>query len=178
MRRIGSKGPRRSASASASAAGISVDALGNQGRAAVVLDIEVYVDNAAGRLPKTVETLLRRAQLFHTSAALSALTLRLALAAPDSPDHAANQDYYRGLLRRIPEQRVLAADSALEAKAAGLVATLPAAPPANDPRRRAWLHDALAFLTAAEAGMPLLAPTRASYRAIERAWGGGVWISY
>jgi hypothetical protein len=148
------------------------------GRAALVLDVEVYVDNAAGRLPVAVAALLDRSHLFHTSSGLNALALRAALNAPTGPDYAAGQAHYRELLRRVPESRVLAADATLESRAEALLDDLPEAPAQDHPERRAWLQDALAYLAAAEAGMPFLAPVRTSYAAMERAWDLQIWLSY
>jgi predicted nucleic acid-binding protein len=130
--------------------------LAENGRTAMVLDTNVYIHSAAGRLPPAAIALVDRALLFHCSVCVSELTTGIANSNPSHPAWKSVKAHYTALIATFPPARLLTPDEQIWAEA-GLVAGMLSRTQDFQPhQRKECLNDALIFLTAAKAGLPVL----------------------
>lgn len=134
----------------------------------LLLDTNVYINRAAGRLTPPLCQLIDTALLFHCSVALAELALGVANADPSRAGWAALKDHYAELFAAIPESRLLTPDAQVWADA-GVVAGMLARTQGFQPhQRKECLNDALIFLTAAKAGLPVLTANRDEFDLIQQ----------
>ena len=110
--------------------------------AILVLDTNVYIGRAAGRLPAELREIIDQGLLFHCSVALSELAVGVANADPAHAGWRKLRDHYAEVFAAVPATRLLTPDAQVWA-GAGVVAApgLPAAPAQNLPERRPDLPD-------------------------------------
>ncbi len=94
------------------------------GRVVLVPDTNVYINDAAGRLPAEVEVLLDRALLFHCSVCIAELATGVANGDPAHPRWKAARDHYAELAAAIPPSRLLTPDADIWADAGVVAGTL------------------------------------------------------
>ena len=134
----------------------------------LVLDTNVYIIRAAGRLVDSLRDLIDQALLFHCSVALAELAVGVANADPSRPGWPALRDHYVELLATIPTSRLLDPDSDVWADAGIIAGTLSRTQGFQPHQRKACLNDALIFLTAAKAGVPVLTANRDEFDFIQQ----------
>ena len=98
--------------------------LPRRSRVALVPDTNVYIYNAAGRLPPEVESLLDTALLFHSTICLAELAVGIANADPSGSEWTQVRDYYVELFAAVPDTRLLTPDAQTWAEAGVIAGTL------------------------------------------------------
>jgi predicted nucleic acid-binding protein len=146
----------------------SATALSGVAPVALVPDTNVYILDAAGRLPPEAEALLDRALLFHCSVCLAELAVGVANADPARPGWKVLRDHYAALFAAIPETRLLVPDAQTWAEAGVVAGTLARTQGYRPEQRKACLNDALIFLTAAKAGLPVLTGDRGDFDLLQQ----------
>jgi predicted nucleic acid-binding protein len=148
------------------------------GRATVLLDTNVYIRSAAGTLPAAVETLLDRGLLYHCAVCVAELSTGVANADPARPGWRALRDHYVALLRGMSPMRVLTPDVDIWADAGLVAGTLTRTQNYQRRQRKECLNDALIFLTAAKAGLPVLTANRDEFDLIQQLVPHGRFIHF
>ncbi len=138
------------------------------GPAALLLDTNVYISRAAGRLPNALRDLIDRSLLFHCSVALAELAVGVANAQPARPGWPLVRDHYTELFARIPASRLLTPDGGVWADAGVVAGTLSRTQGFQPHQRKDCLNDALILLTAAKAGLPVLTADRDDFDLIQQ----------
>jgi predicted nucleic acid-binding protein len=93
-------------------------ALSGSGLPALLLDTNVYIDRAAGRLAAPLRDVIDQALLFHCSVALAELAVGVANADPLRSGWPALRDHYSELFATIPASRLMTPDAQIWADAA------------------------------------------------------------
>jgi predicted nucleic acid-binding protein len=155
----------------------AVDVVG-EGRAALLLDTNVYIRSAAGALPSAVERLLDRGLLFHCAVCVAELTTGVANADPARQGWRGLRDHYAALIASIPPTRMLTPDPESWALAGLIAGTLARTQNYQRHQRKECLNDALIFLTAAKAGLPVLTTNRAEFDLIQQLAPDGRFIHF
>jgi len=122
----------------------------------LVPDTTVYVDIAAGRLPSAALALIREATQLHSVVCLSELAQGLSISDPKGARYRAMRAYYVELVRRIPANRVSTPDDEVWMRAGMLTGLLARTQSYQAHQRKELLADALIYLSAAKAGVPIL----------------------
>lgn len=148
------------------------------GRAAILLDTNVYIQSAAGTLPPAAVALVDRGLLFHCSVCVAELTTGVANADPGRPTWKALRDYYDGLIASFPTTRLLTPDPEIWAQAGLIAGTLARTQNYQRHQRKESLNDALIFLTAAKAGLPVLTANRDEFDLIQQLAPQGRFIHF
>ncbi|ROQ01476.1 putative nucleic acid-binding protein [Stella humosa] len=157
---------------------MAVTDLPDEGRAALVLDTNVYIRSAAGTLPAAVAALLDRGLLFHCSVCVSELTLGIANADPSRGNWRAMRDHYVALIATFSPTRILTPDPQVWTEAGLVAGTLARTQRFQREQRRECLNDALIFLTAAKAGLPVLTADRVDFDLIQQVAPHGRFIHF
>lgn len=152
--------------------------LAGAGRTAIVPDTNVYIQSAAGTLPKAAEALVDRGLLFHCVVCIAELSTGVANFGPARADWAKVRDYYRDLIGSFPETRLLTPDSQVWAEAGLIAGTLARTQKFQPHQRKECLSDALIFLTAAKAGLPVLTANRGDFDLIQQLAPHGRFIHF
>ena len=147
---------------------VGVGDLSASGRVVLVPDTNVYINDAAGRLPAEVEALLDRALLFHCSVCVAELATGVANGDPAHPRWKATRDHYAELAAAIPPSRLLAPDADIWADAGVIAGTLARTQAFQPYQRKECLNDALILLTAAKAGLAVLTANRDEFDLIQQ----------
>ena len=134
----------------------------------LVPDTNVYINDAAGRLPAEVESLLDRALLFHCSVCISELATGVANGDPTHPRWRRTRDHYAELTVAIPPSRLLTPDADIWADAGVIAGTLARTQAFQPHQRKECLNDALILLTAAKVGLPVLTANRDEFDLIQQ----------
>ncbi len=148
------------------------------GRAALLLDTNVYIKSAAGTLPDAVVSLIDRGLLFHCSVCIGEITTGVANTDPARAGWKAIRDHYAALITRIPETRLLTPDAKIWAEAGLVAGTLARTQGYQRHQRKECLNDALIFLTAAKAGLPVLTANRDEFDLIQQLTPEGRFIHF
>ncbi len=144
----------------------------------LLLDTNVYINRAAGRLEAPVRDTIDQALLFHCSVALAELAVGVANADPSRPGWTALRDHYSALFAAIPASRLVTPDPQVWADA-GVIAGMLARTQGFQPhQRKECLNDALIFLAAAKAGVPVLTANRDEFDLIQQIAPEGQFIHY
>jgi predicted nucleic acid-binding protein len=148
------------------------------GRAALLLDTNVYIHSAAGTLAPAVAGLLDRGLLFHCSVCVAELATGIANANPARAGWRKMRDHYEGLITRMPATRLLTPNAETWAQA-GLIAGVLSRCQGFAPHQRDdCLNDALIYLTAAKAGVPVLTPNRDEFDLIQQVASEGHFLYF
>lgn len=144
----------------------------------LLLDTNVYINRAAGRLAPPVHNAIDQALLFHCSVVLAELAVGVANADPSRPGWTALRDHYSALFAAIPASRLVTPDAQVWTDA-GVIAGMLARTQGFQPhQRKECLNDALIFLTAAKAGVPVLTANRDEFDLIQQIAPEGQFIHY
>ena len=146
--------------------------------AILLLDTNVYIGRAAGRLPSALREIIDHALLFHCSVALSELAVGVANADPTHPNWPKLRNHYAEVFAAIPSTRLLTPDDQVWADAGVIAGTLSRTQGYQPHQRKACLNDALIFLTAAKAGLPVLTSNRDEFDLIQQLAPEGRFIGY
>jgi predicted nucleic acid-binding protein len=139
-----------------------------EGRAAILLDTNVYIRDAAGTLPAATAALVDRGLLFHCSVCIAELSTGIANEDPSHAGWKATREHYAGLIASFPPTRVLTPDPAIWTEAGLIAGTLARTQSYQRHQRKEALNDALIFLTAAKAGLPVLTADRDDFDLIQQ----------
>jgi predicted nucleic acid-binding protein len=157
---------------------ISVEDFTPSGRVLLMPDTNVYIRVAAGILPALVQDLVERALLFHCSVCLGELAAGVANASPSLPSWPAVRDYYVELFDSIPSARLLNPDAQVWADAGVMAGVLARTQGFQRHQRKECLNDALIYLTAARAGLPVLTADRNQFDLIQQLAPEGQFIHF
>ena len=147
-------------------------------RLRLVPDTNVYIRNVAGTLPPAVEQLLDDALQWHCSVCLGEIAAGIANYNPAASTWDAVRDRYGELFRAIPDSRVLTPDEETW-QAAGIVSgTLARTQGFQRHQRKECLNDALIYLTAAKAGLPVLTANRDEFDLIQQVVSTGSFVHF
>lgn len=152
--------------------------IAGEGRAALLLDTNVYIRSAAGTLPAAAAALLDRGLLFHCAVCVAELSTGVANADPSHPGWKPLRDHYADLVACIPPTRLLTPDPEVWTEAGLIAGTLTRTQGYQRHRRKECLNDALIFLTAAKAGLPVLTADRAEFDLIQQLAARGSFIHF
>ena len=153
-------------------------ALASAPAAVLLLDTNVYIHRASGRLPPPLRDVIDRSLLFHCSVALSEMAVGVGASDPGRPGWRAMRDHYAQLFASVPATRLLTPDAEIWADAGLIAGTLARTQGYQPHQRKACLNDALIFLTAAKAGLPVLTSNRDEFDLIQQLAPEGRFISY
>jgi predicted nucleic acid-binding protein len=140
----------------------------SSGRALLLPDTNVYIGDVAGKLPAQVQSLIDRALLFHCSVCLSELATGVANADPSAAGWPQIRDYYAEFFDNIPATRLLNPDTQIWTEAGLVAGTLARTQGFQVHQRKECLNDALIYLTAAKAGLPVLTANREEFDLIQQ----------
>lgn len=157
---------------------MSVEDFAPSGRALLVPDTNVYIRAAAGTLPALVQDLVERALLFHCSVCLGELATGIANANPSLPSWSALRDHYLELFDSIPSARLLNPDAQVWTDAGVVAGVLARTQGFQKHQRKECLNDALIYLTAAKAGLPVLTADNHQFDLIQRLAPEGQFIHF
>jgi predicted nucleic acid-binding protein len=157
---------------------ISVGDFTPSGRALLMLDTNVYIGAAAGTLPASVQEFVERALLFHCSVCLGELATGVANANPSSPSWSAMCDHYMELFDSVPSARLLNPDAQVWTDASVVAGVLARTQGFQRYQRKECLNDALIYLTAAKAGLPVLTADRTQFDLIQQLAPEGQFIHF
>ncbi len=157
---------------------MSVEDFALSGRALLVPDTNVYIGAAAGTLPALVQDLVERALLFHCSVCLGELATGIANANPSLPSWSALRDHYLELFDSIPSARLLNPDAQVWTDAGVVAGVLARTQGFQRHQRKECLNDALIYLTAAKAGLPVLTADNHQFDLIQRLAPEGQFIHF
>lgn len=157
---------------------VSVSDFPAGGRAALLLDTNIYIRSAAGSLPAGVADMLDRGLLFHCAVCVAELTTGVANFDPGRSNWRAVRDHYTGLIDALPATRLLTPDTQIWAEAGLIAGTLARTQNFQRHQRKECLNDALIFLTAAKAGLPVLTTNRDEFDLIQQLAPAGRFIYF
>lgn len=157
---------------------MSVEDFAPSGRALLVPDTNVYIRAAAGTLPALVQDLVERALLFHCSVCLGELATGIANANPSLPSWSALRDHYLELFDSIPSARLLNPDAQVWTDAGVVAGVLARTQGFQKHQRKECLNDALIYLTAAKAGLPVLTADNHQFDLIQQLAPEGQFIQF
>jgi predicted nucleic acid-binding protein len=144
----------------------------------LLLDTNVYINRAAGRLAAALREVIDQALLFHCSVALGELAVGVANADPAHPGWARLRDHYSALFASVPASRLLTPNAQIWADAGVIAGTLARTQGFQPYQRKDSLNDALIFLTAAQAGIPVLTSNRDEFDPIQQLAPEGRFVHY
>jgi predicted nucleic acid-binding protein len=148
------------------------------GPAVLLLDTNVYINRAAGRLAAPLREVIDQALLFHCAVALAELATGVAHANPAHPRWPALRNHYAELLASVPASRLITPDAQIRADAGLIAGTLTRTQGFQAHQREECLNDALIFLTATKAGLPVLTANRGEFDLIQQLAPEGRFVHY
>jgi len=157
---------------------VSAASVSGTRRLPLVPDTTVYIHNVAGSLPPDAEALLDGALQWHCSVCLGEITIGIANYSPAAPGWQTVQDAYAEVFRAIPGSRVLTPDDGVWLSAGLISGTLARTQGLQRHQRKELLNDALIYLTAAKAGLPVLTANRDEFDLVQQLAGMGTFIHY
>ena len=146
--------------------------------AVMLLDTNVYIHRAAGRLPAALRDIVDQALLFHCSVALGELAVGVANADSARPTWPGLRDHYADLFEAVPATRLLTPDAQIWIDAGLIAGTLARTQHFQPYQRKEYLNDTLIFLTAAKAGVPVLTANRDEFDLIQQLAPEGRFVHY
>lgn len=147
---------------------ISVSDLASAGAVPLMADTNVYINDAAGRLPEMVRTLLDRTILFHCSVCIGEIATGVANGDPRRQGWKDACAVYAEVLGAIPASRLLTPDAQVWGDAGLVAGTLARTQRYQSNQRKEMLNDALIVLTAAKAGIAVLTSDRDHYDLLQQ----------
>jgi predicted nucleic acid-binding protein len=157
---------------------VGVEDFAPSGRVLLMPDTNVYIGAAGGTLPASVRNLVERALLFHCSVCLGELATGVANANPSLPSWAALRAHYVDLFDSIPSARLLNPDAQVWSDAGVVAGALARTQGFQRHERKECLNDALIYLTAAKAGVPVLTADRTQFDLIQQLAPEGHFIHF
>jgi predicted nucleic acid-binding protein len=157
---------------------IAAGDIAGDGRAAILLDTNVYIRSAAGTLAAAAEVLVDRGLLFHCSVCVAELSAGVANADPLRAGWKSLRDHYADLIASILPTRMLTPDPEIWTEAGLIAGTLARTQNYQRHQRKECLNDALIFLTAAKAGLPVLTANRNEFDLIQQLAARGSFIHF
>jgi len=148
------------------------------GRPALLLDTNVYIHSAAGTLAPAAAALVDRGLLFHCAVCVAELATGIANANPARPGWRKMRDYYDALITRMPATRLLTPDAEIWAQAGIIAGILARCQNFQPHQRNECLNDALIYLTAAKAGVPVLTANRDEFDFLQQLSASGAFVHY
>jgi predicted nucleic acid-binding protein len=148
------------------------------GRPNLLLDTNVYILEAAGRLPTGAQALVGRALTFHCSVCLSELATGVANADPTRANWPGVRDHYSELFDQIPATRLVVPDEDTWLEAGLIAGTLARTQGFQPHQRKECLNDALIYLTAAKSGWAVLTANRDEFDLIQQLAGRGTFVHF
>jgi predicted nucleic acid-binding protein len=148
------------------------------GRALLVPDTNVYIMVAAGTLPTDAQRFVERALFFHCSVCLAELATGIANADSAAAGWSAMRRHYEKLFARIPATRVLTPDAPIWIEAGVIAGVLARSQGLQAHQRKECLNDALIYLTAAKAGLPVLTANTREFDLIQQLAPEGRFICF
>ena len=129
----------------------------------LLLDTTVYIDALQGRLPESVETVLRAGSLWHSSVTEAELAAISGLLDPMHPKTPTAIAQVAGSIEQRPPHRILNPDQEIWREAGILAGLLARLQGFGKGEQRKALNDALIFLTAAKSGCTVLTRNLADF---------------
>lgn len=148
------------------------------GAVALVADTNVYIHDAAGRLPSAVEALLDRTILFHCSVCVGEIATGVANGDPMHRGWKETRTVYAEVLGAIPATRLLTPDAQVWTDAGVVAGTLARTQAFQRNQRKELLNDALILLTAAKAGLAVLTSDKYHYDLLQQLCPEARFIAY
>jgi len=143
-----------------------------------VPDTNVYIMAAGGTLPRLARMLLSNALQFHCSVCLGELTAGIANTHPSRTGAAAMRAHYAELFDTIPSGRLLTPDAQVWVEAGLVTGVLARTQGFQRHQLKECLNDALIYLTAAKAGLPVLTANRDEFDLIQQLAPEGRFIHF
>ena len=137
--------------------------LPGSGAVALLADTNVYINDAAGRLPAVVAALLDRTILFHCSVCVGEIATGVANGDPTHQGWRETRAVYAEVFGAIPSTRLLTPDAQVWTDAGLVAGTLARTQGFQPHQRKEMLNDALILLTASKAGLAVLTSDRDHY---------------
>ena len=125
-----------------------------------------------------MQSLIDRALLFHCSVCLSELATGVANADPSTAGWPHIRTHYAELFDSIPSTRLLNPDAQTWTEAGLVAGTLARIQGFQTHQRKECLNDALIYLTAAKAGLPVLTGNREEFDLIQQLAPEGQFIYF
>lgn len=144
----------------------------------LLLDTNVYIHIAAGSLPSPAHALIERCVPYHSAVCIGELTLGIANADPSHPSWRALRDHYSAQIAGFSPSRILSPDPDIWIEASLIAGTLARCQNGQRHQRKEALNDALIFLTAAKAGIPVLTADREDFDLIQQIAPSGRFIYF
>jgi predicted nucleic acid-binding protein len=157
---------------------VAADDLRLTGRPTIVLDTNVYILAAEGTLPAAAASLMERALLFHCSVCLGELATGVANADPSRPSWPAIRDHYAALIDAVPQSRLIVPDGQTWLEAGVIAGVFARTQGFQKHQRKECLNDALIYLSAAKAGLPVLTANRDEFDIIQQIAPEGRFIHF
>ena len=148
------------------------------GRPTLMPDTTVYIHQAAGRLPASARRLVEGALMFHCSVCLAELASELANADVSHPRWSDTRNHFDAVFSRIPDTRLLVPDRDVWMDAGLIAGALARTQGFRREDQKECLNDALIYLTAAKAGLPVLTENRGQFDLIQQLAPEGRFIHY
>jgi len=114
----------------------------------------------------------------YCSVALAELAVGVANADPTRPDWTMLQDHYGALFDAVPTTRLVVPDAEIWTDAGVVASTLARTQGFQPYQRKNRLNDALIFLSAAKAGLPVLTANRVDFDLVQQLAPEGRFIYY
>ena len=146
----------------------SVADLPTAGRLALVADTNVYINDAAGRLPQAVEAALDRTILFHCSVCVGEIATGIANGNPTHAGWRETRKVYGEVIGAIPAKRLLVPADQIWTEAGLIAGTLARTQGFQPYQRKELLNDALILLTATKTGLAVLTSDRDHYDLLQQ----------
>lgn len=144
----------------------------------IVLDTNVYIQSAAGTLPAAAAALVDSGLLFHCSVCVSELVTGVANSDPSHASWQRIRDHYSALIASFPATRILTPDAQIWTEAGMIAGILSRIQNFQRHQRKECLNDALIFLTAARAGLPVLTADRDDFDLIQQLTPRGRFVHF
>jgi len=157
---------------------IGAGEVASSGRVLLMPDTNVYIGASAGTLPAVAQKLVERSLLFHCSVCLGELATGVANANPSLASWPALRDHYADLFDSIPSARLLTPDAQVWTDAGVVAGVLARTQGFQRQQRKECLNDALIYLTAAKAGLPVLTADRHQFDLIQQLAPEGQFIHF
>lgn len=138
------------------------------GGLALVADTNVYINDAAGRLPPLVADALDRSILFHCSVCIGEIATGVANGDPTHKRWRETRAVYAEVLGAIPGTRLLVPDEQVWCEAGLVAGTLARTQGFQPYQRKELLNDALILLSASRAGLAVLTSDRDHYDLLQQ----------
>jgi hypothetical protein len=122
----------------------------------LVPDTCAYIHAAGGNLPPPAKALLGVAIQYHAATSLGEIAAGLGHMPPSRPDYAAAHKHYSNLMEAIPAGRVLVANERDWIEAGLLAGAVARCRNFQPLQRKELLNDALIYVCATRAGLPVL----------------------